>query len=88
MSETTARTRWPNTPFPLFWGFASREFSPGRAAEFSRLVTHNLLMKRSDVVLTPHIAFNSKEAIERLSALTLESILDYLDGKSLKHCCV
>ncbi|MEI6339918.1 MAG: hypothetical protein WCQ57_15270 [Verrucomicrobiota bacterium] len=45
-------------------------------------------MKRSDVVLTPHIAFNSKEAIERLSALTLESILDYLDGKSLKHCCV
>jgi len=66
----------------------SREFSPGRAAEFSRLVTHNRLMKRPDVVLTPHVAFNSKEAVERLSALTLESILDYLDGKSLKHCCV
>ncbi len=65
----------------------SREFSPARVAEFSRLVTHNRLMKRSDVVLTPHVAFNSNEAVERLSALTLESIRDYLDGKTLKHCC-
>ena len=64
-----------------------REFSSGRVAEFSRLVTHNRLMQRADVVLTPHVAFNSNEAVERLSALTIENILDYLDGKSPKHRC-
>ena len=64
-----------------------REFSAGRVAEFSRLVTHNRLMQRPDVVLTPHVAFNSEEAVERLSALTLDNILDYLDGKPPKHRC-
>jgi len=66
----------------------NREFSSGRVAEFSRLVTHNRLMQRRDVVLTPHVAFNSQEAARCLSDLTLESILDYLDGKQLKHRCV
>lgn len=69
-------------------GPVSREFSPGRLAEFSRLVTHSHLLRRPDVVLTPHVAFNSGEAMETLSALTLENILNHLEGKPLKHLCV
>jgi hypothetical protein len=68
-------------------GPVGREFSPTRMAEFSRLVTHSQLMKRPDVVLTPHVAFNSREAAESLAAITLENILNYLDGKPLKHLC-
>jgi len=66
----------------------SRETSAGRVAEFSRLVKHSQLQKRPDVVLTPHVAFNSHEAVERLTALTMENISHYLEGKPLKHRCV
>ncbi len=65
----------------------SKETSPQRLAEFSRLVAHSQLLQRPEVVLTPHIAFNSNEAVERLSTLTIENILHYLEGKPLKHRC-
>lgn len=65
----------------------SKEPSPQRLAEFSRLVTQSQLLQRPEVVLTPHIAFNSHEAVERLSTLTIENILHYLEGKPLKHRC-
>lgn len=65
-----------------------REFSPERVAEFSRLVTHSRLMQRPDVVLTPHVAFNSNEAVESLAAITLENIFNYLEGKPIEHRCV
>ena len=68
-------------------GPVSKEPSPQRLAEFSRLVMHSQLLQRPEVVLTPHIAFNSNEAVERLSALTVENILHYLEGKPLKHRC-
>jgi D-lactate dehydrogenase len=59
----------------------SRETSPQRVAEFSKLVTQNQLLNRPEVVLTPHVAFNSDEALERLSTLTLENIRSYLEGR-------
>lgn len=65
-----------------------KEPSAQRLAEFSRLVSQSQLLHRSEVVLTPHIAFNSHEAVERLSTLTIENILHYLEGKPLKHRCV
>lgn len=65
-----------------------RETSSERVTEFSRLVSQNQLRHRRDVVLTPHIAFNSEEAVHCLRRVTLESILDYLGSRSLKHRCV
>ena len=65
----------------------ARETSPQRVAEFSKLVAHNRLLNRPEVVLTPHVAFNSHEAMERLSTLTVENIRSYLEGGPLTHCC-
>ncbi len=66
---------------------AVRETTPQRVAEFSRLVSHSQLLNRPNVILTPHVAFNSDEAVRCLRAVTLESMLDYFAGKPLKHCC-
>lgn len=65
----------------------SKEPSAQRLAEFSRLVMHSQLLQRPEVVLTPHIAFNSHEAVEKLSSLTIENISNYLAGKPLQHRC-
>lgn len=64
-----------------------RETTPQRVAEFSRLVSHSELLNRPDVILTPHVAFNSEEAVRCLRAVTLESILDFFESKPLKHRC-
>lgn len=65
-----------------------REHSALRLAEFSRLVTHSRLLERPNVVLTPHVAFNSGEAMNCLRTATVESILDYLAGNPLKYRCL
>ncbi|HEY5704979.1 MAG TPA: NAD(P)-dependent oxidoreductase [Terrimicrobiaceae bacterium] len=65
----------------------ARETSAQRVAEFSKLVAHSRLLRRPEVVLTPHVAFNSYEAIERLSTLTVENIRNYLEGRPLFDCC-
>jgi D-lactate dehydrogenase len=65
----------------------ARETSPHRVTEFSKLVAHNRLLNRPEVVLTPHVAFNSIEAMERLNTLTVENIRNYLEGRPLTHCC-
>jgi D-lactate dehydrogenase len=64
-----------------------REASPKRVAEFSKLVTQNQLLNRPQVVLTPHVAFNSHEALERLSRFTVENIRRYIQGQPLTDCC-
>jgi len=66
---------------------AIRETTPARVAEFSRLVSHSRLLNRPDVILTPHVAFNSDEAVRCLRAVTLETMLDYFESKPLKHLC-
>ncbi len=53
--------------------------------EFSReklekLVENSRLLKRDDVIFTPHMAYNSREAIERILETTLNNIRSYLDG--------
>lgn len=68
-------------------GSGSREPSRGRLVEFSRLVENSQLLHRSDVILTPHVAYNSAEANERLRTITIENISCYLEGKPLKHLC-
>ncbi len=66
----------------------NREFSENRVAEFSRLVSNSQLLHRPDVVLTPHVAFNSDEAVQSLRAATLENILNHISSKPLSHICL
>ncbi len=44
------------------------------------LLNHSLL-SRDNVVITPHIAFNSREAVERILDTTLENIRAFLRGQ-------
>ncbi|MDP2586145.1 MAG: NAD(P)-dependent oxidoreductase [Candidatus Komeilibacteria bacterium] len=48
-----------------------------------RLIMENrLLIKQPNVIVTPHIAFNSREAVARIVNTTIENIKSYLSGKS------
>jgi D-lactate dehydrogenase len=38
------------------------------------VVRNHVLLNRDDVVITPHIAFNSREAVERILQTTFENI--------------
>lgn len=68
-------------------GTIPREPSASRLAEFSRLVTHSQLLQRQDVILTPHVAFNSVEALACLQSMTVKNILAYIDGQPLQNLC-
>lgn len=46
------------------------------------VVRHHVLLKRDDVIITPHIAFNSREAVERILTTTIENIAGFLEGAS------
>ncbi|MER3402333.1 MAG: hydroxyacid dehydrogenase, partial [Armatimonadota bacterium] len=48
-----------------------------------QLVQAHLLLKRENVVFTPHIAFNSQEAVERILDTTLENLQAFLRGAPL-----
>ena len=68
-------------------GAMIRETSAQRVSEFSKLVAHHRLLNRPEVVLTPHVAFNSHEAMERLNGITVENINAYLKGRPVGHAC-
>jgi len=50
-----------------------------RLEEFRKLVRHSALLSRPNVVFTPHVAFNSEEALEALNRSTLENIRAFLE---------
>jgi D-lactate dehydrogenase len=68
-------------------GTMIRETSAQRVSEFSKLVAHHRLLNRPEAVLTPHVAFNSHEAMERLNGITVENINAYLKGREVGHTC-
>ncbi len=74
-----ARVRGTNGPAP--------DPSAARVAEFSWLVNHSHLIQRQDVVLTPHVAFNSEEAVACLCQTTIQNIRNYLDGNPVAFVC-
>ncbi len=52
------------------------------AEEQLKLVMHNrLLQRRPNVVITPHIAFNSEEALRRILDTTIENVQAFLAGQ-------
>lgn len=54
---------------------------PGNEAKLKTLVRNHILQRRDDVVITPHIAFNSEEALRRILDTTIENVRAFLDGK-------
>jgi len=59
----------------------AREHSSRRVDELHGLMRNQQLLSRSNVIFTPHIAFNSVEAIERINLCTVENIRAYAKGK-------
>lgn len=49
------------------------------------LLADHILIQRHDVIITPHNAFNSQEAIMRILDTTVENIKGYLDGKVINE---
>ena len=56
---------------------------PDRIRELQSLTENARLISRPNVVFTPHVAFNSVEAIERINAMTVENIHAFLASKPL-----
>ncbi|NTV30524.1 hydroxyacid dehydrogenase [candidate division WWE3 bacterium] len=54
--------------------------APSTASESESASADRLLMKMDNVLVTPHNAFNSKEAVERILLTTIENINSYLSG--------
>lgn len=46
------------------------------------LLKRNILLRRENVILTPHLAFDSVEAVERIMDTTVENIMNFLEGKN------
>jgi D-lactate dehydrogenase len=49
--------------------------------ELMVLIRNHELMRMPNVLMTPHIAFNSQEALQRILATTLDNIASFADGK-------
>lgn len=54
-----------------------------RVRELQELMLGDALLARSNVVFTPHVAFNSMEAIERLETVTVENIKAFAAGQPI-----
>ena len=57
----------------------SKGFPPN--CDLGTVVRNHILINRDDVIITPHIAFNSREAVERIMATTVESLKGFSAGK-------
>lgn len=51
-----------------------------RLRRIEEVMRNQRLLNRTDVVFTPHVAFNSVEAVERINALTVANIDAFLSG--------
>ncbi|PZR75455.1 MAG: hydroxyacid dehydrogenase [Chthoniobacterales bacterium] len=54
---------------------------PERLAEIQQLSANEALLAQPNVIFTPHIAFNSVEAVERINQVTVENILAFARGE-------
>lgn len=54
-----------------------------KTEEIKTLWQNHILMKMSNVLITPHNAFNSKEAVERILKTTIENIKAFVSGNPI-----
>ncbi len=60
----------------------------GGGGDFKTLLQDHVLMERENVIITPHNAFNSKEALDRIMETTVENIQGFNQGKILNQCTI
>jgi len=63
-------------PSALFSQYLSRD-------DLSELVTAHLLREKPNVLITPHSAFNTKEAVERIIKTTYDNIKNFKEKKAV-----
>ena len=56
-------------------------YDPKNLEVLTSLVKDHILLSKDNVIFTPHIAFYSKEAMERILETTVENITDFVSGK-------
>ncbi|MCL4499446.1 MAG: hydroxyacid dehydrogenase, partial [Chloroflexi bacterium] len=54
--------------------------APAAEEKLRMLLRHHILSRRPDVVITPHIAFYSREALRRIQDTTVSNIGEFLIG--------
>jgi len=54
-----------------------------KKCDLGAVVGNHMLIARNDVIITPHIAFNSREAVERILATTVENIAGFIAGEPI-----
>lgn len=59
--------------------------APQASDALQALVRRSVLLKKDNVVITPHNAFNSREALERILDTTIENIRAWQQGHSLNR---
>lgn len=57
--------------------------SPARIQELSQLMRNHDLISRPNVVFTPHIGFNSREAVLRINQTTADNISAFSSGRPI-----
>ncbi|MCL6647604.1 MAG: hydroxyacid dehydrogenase, partial [Chloroflexi bacterium] len=55
-------------------------YEPVTATTLRQIALFHLLLRREEVIFTPHIAFNSWEALGRIIDTTVENLLAFLAG--------
>ncbi|MFH1111828.1 MAG: hydroxyacid dehydrogenase [Patescibacteria group bacterium] len=71
--------------------YAIKEESELLSPEFKKkcdlktVIADHVLLKRDNVIITPHNAFNSQEALQRILDTTIENIKGFLDNKVLNE---
>lgn len=55
--------------------------SPESGEQLRMIIRRHILLRRPDVVITPHMAFYSREALHRILETTVSNIRAFLDGK-------
>lgn len=54
-----------------------------KTCDLKTALQNHILLQQKNVIVTPHNAFNSKEALERILETTIENIQGFLKGKTI-----
>ena len=46
---------------------------------------NNKLLNLPNVIVTPHIAYDTREAIDRILCITIDNLFRFIEGKELKN---
>ena len=66
------------------WQLAKKYFDKFISKDdLSELVTAHILREKPNVIITPHSAFNTKEAVERIIKTTYEKIEEYIKKEEI-----